>query len=83
MFDVNLFGLLEMIQVFSPLLIASKGRIVNIGSIVSKVPVPFQGIYNASKAALEQMSAQLRVELKPFGITVIHVRTLSNPRISG
>lgn len=32
MFDVNLFGVMEMNKQFSPLLIASKGVIVNHGS---------------------------------------------------
>lgn len=73
LFDVNVFGLLEVTQAFTPMLIASKGTIVNIGSVVSRIPMPLQGIYNASKAAVENISRQLRVELSPFDITVIHV----------
>lgn len=72
-FDVNVFGLLEVTQAFAPLLVASKGRVVNIGSIAGIVPIPFEGIYNASKSAVELLSAQMRVEFMPFGVDVIHV----------
>ena len=83
LFDVNVWGLLEVIQTFSPLLIASKGTIVNIGSVVSRIPIPFQGIYNASKAAVENISRQLRVELAAFEVNVIHVSTSDLRDFSG
>ncbi len=44
--------------------------IINIGSMASCFPVPFQGMYSAVKAALFMMSATLAMELKPFGIKV-------------
>ncbi|CAM1511695.1 Fc.00g092080.m01.CDS01 [Cosmosporella sp. VM-42] len=75
LFDVNIWAVLEMTQAFSPLLIASKGTIINIGSVVGKIPIPFQGVYNMSKAALQALSKQMRVELSPFDIKVIHVVT--------
>jgi 1-acylglycerone phosphate reductase len=74
-FDVNFFGLLDVTQAFTPLLIKSQGTVVNIGSVVGRVPVPLEGIYNASKAALEALSRQLRVELAGFDIKVVHVIT--------
>lgn len=73
LFDVNVFGVLNVVQEFSTLLIAAQGTIVNIGSILGRMPLPFQGIYNASKAALEQISRTLRIELSPFNVKVIHV----------
>jgi short-subunit dehydrogenase len=73
-FDVNFFGLLDVTQAFTPLLMKSQGTVVNIGSVVGRVPVPLEGIYNASKAALEALSRQLRVELAGFDIKVVHVR---------
>ncbi|KAL9620333.1 MAG: hypothetical protein Q9160_005132 [Pyrenula sp. 1 TL-2023] len=51
-FDVNFWAVLEMIQAFSPLLLAAKGTIVNNASVSAITPVPYQGIYNASKAAV-------------------------------
>jgi len=75
MFDVNVFALMTVTQAFMPLLIESKGTVVNIGSIAGKAPMPWQGYYNASKAAVNHLSDQLRLELSPFGVKVIHVVT--------
>ncbi|KAL2691558.1 hypothetical protein Neosp_001947 [[Neocosmospora] mangrovei] len=75
MFDVNVWAVLEVTQAFSPLLIASKGTIVNIGSVAGRLPIPFEGIYNISKAALEHLSRQMRVEFAPFDVKVVHVVT--------
>ncbi|KPM45313.1 hypothetical protein AK830_g1129 [Neonectria ditissima] len=74
-FDVNIWGVLEVTQAFSPMIIASKGTIVNIGSVVGRVPIPFNGIYNISKAALEHLSRQMHVEMAPFDVKVVHVVT--------
>lgn len=43
-----------------------RGIIINIGSVNSIVATPFAPVYNASKAALNQYSNCLRVELAPF-----------------
>lgn len=73
-FDLNVFAPISVIQAFIPLLIAGKGTIVNIGSYVDRLPVPWQGVYNASKAALRALTDNLRLELRPFGIKVVYVR---------
>jgi 1-acylglycerone phosphate reductase len=73
MFDVNVWGVLQMTQKFSPLLIESKGTIINIGSIVGELPFPFVGLYCASKAALKLISRTMRMEYKAFDVNVIHV----------
>lgn len=49
LFEVNVWGLLAVTQAFAPLLAEAaaqghKARIVNIGSVVSRVNVPWQGI---------------------------------------
>lgn len=75
MFNVNVFAVIEVTKAFAPLLIASKGTIVNIGSIVGYCPLPWQGYYNASKAALNLLTDQLRLELSPFGVKAINVVT--------
>ena len=75
LFDVNVFALISVTKAFSPLLIGSKGTIINIGSIAGVTPVPWQGYYNASKAAVNHLSDQLRLELLPFGVTCICVMT--------
>ncbi|KAM0432867.1 hypothetical protein ACHAPT_004569 [Fusarium lateritium] len=75
MFDVNIWGVMAVTQALSPMLIASKGTIVNIGSVAGRIPIPFEGIYNISKAALEHLSRQMRVEFAPFDVKVVHVVT--------
>jgi len=75
MYDLNVFALIAVTQAFAPLLMASKGTIVNIGSIAGVAPIPWQGFYNASKAAVNLITDQLRLELSPWGIKVILVVT--------
>ena len=62
-------------QAFSPLLIASKGTIIQIGSLAAVMPYVFGSVYNASKAALHAYSDTLRVELKPYDVKVLVVVT--------
>ncbi|MBT3319613.1 MAG: SDR family oxidoreductase [Clostridia bacterium] len=70
-FDVCLFGALSVQSAVLPYMRAQgSGMIINIGSMASCFPVPFQGMYSAVKAALFMMSATLAMELKPFGIKV-------------
>ncbi|KAL3419754.1 short chain dehydrogenase [Phlyctema vagabunda] len=75
MFDVNVFAPVAVTQAFAPLLMASKGTVVNIGSISGNFPFFWNGYYNASKAALNMLTDQLRLELAPFDINVILVVT--------
>jgi len=73
MFDVNVFAIITVTQAFTPLLTKSKGTIINIGSILGHTPFPWSGYYNASKAAVNLLTDQLRLELSPWGIQVILV----------
>lgn len=73
-FDVNMFGVLRMLRAVVPHMREQKaGRIINIGSIAGKLSTPANGIYAASKFALEAVSDALRIELAPFGIQVVMV----------
>lgn len=40
MFKMNVFGVVTVTQAFAPLLIASKGTIINIRSVLGKMPLP-------------------------------------------
>lgn len=75
MFDVNVFAVVAVTQAFAPLLIASKGTIINIGSVLGKMPLPWQGYYNASKAAVAIITDQMRIEFSPWGVRAILVNT--------
>lgn len=70
-FDVNVFGLIEMTQAVLPIMRAQQsGHIFNISSIAGLVAAPGVGIYNSTKYAVEGLSEALSAEVKPFGIHV-------------
>jgi len=52
---------------------ARRGHIINIVSVVAKLPVPNSGNYAATKAALDSLSLTLRAELSEYGIAVTTV----------
>jgi NAD(P)-dependent dehydrogenase (short-subunit alcohol dehydrogenase family) len=73
-FETNLFGAFRLAQLAIPQMRKqSAGRIINVSSIVGRVSFPFAGLYAGTKWAMEAMSDTLRVELKPFGVSVIVV----------
>lgn len=77
-FEVNVVGVLHMVQAFLPLLRGVSprrpGRIVNISSVSGRIAYPFMGPYAASKHALEALSDSLRRELLIYGIDVIVIQ---------
>jgi len=72
-FDVNVFGAFRVTQAFAPMIIESKGRIVNISSISGVLSVGTAGVYAASKHALEAMTDALAEELWGLGVHVAAV----------
>ena len=74
LFDTNVFGLLAVTRAFVPAMRErGRGRVVNVGSIMGRVAMPLLGAYNATKHAVAAMTDTLRMELAPFGITVVLV----------
>ncbi len=68
-FDVCFFGVVSVLEVVLPHMRAVKsGMIINIGSMASCFPIPFQAMYSAVKSALLMMTAAFRMEVRPFGI---------------
>ena len=73
-FATNFFGPVNLIKAVLPGMRAARnGTIVNISSISAQIGPPGSGYYSSSKAALEALSASLRKEVGPLGISVIVV----------
>jgi NAD(P)-dependent dehydrogenase (short-subunit alcohol dehydrogenase family) len=73
-FETNLFGAIRVCQAVLPLMRQQRaGLIVQLSSIGGLISLPFQGIYCASKFALEAAMEALRMEVSPFGIRVVLV----------
>ena len=68
-FNINVKGLFFCCQQAAHHL-SSGGRIINIGTSVTRVMLPNYGTYAASKGAVEQLTRVLAKELGPKGITV-------------
>ena len=70
-FETNFFGVVRMVKAVLPFMRRQKnGRIINVSSLTGLAPVPFLGVYSASKFALEGYTEALRHEVKPFNIHV-------------
>ena len=73
-FELNFFGVLNVIREVVPFMRAQGGGvIVNMSSVAAELAIPFQAFYSATKAAVNSLSAALRNELAPFGIKVTAV----------
>lgn len=70
LYDVNVFGVMDVTQAALPHLRAQGGAIINISSFGGYVSLPFGSLYNSSKFALEGFSEALAHELYTFGIAV-------------
>lgn len=74
-FETNFFGAVELTQLVLPTMHQqTSGRIINISSIVGDIYLPLGAYYNASKAALQQWSNVLDLEISPFGLRSIVVQ---------
>jgi len=65
---VNLYGPYRVTHAFAPLIKASHGRIVNIGSISGILNETGAGAYQMSKHAIETFTATMAQELAPAGV---------------
>ncbi|MDN7178344.1 SDR family oxidoreductase [Caballeronia sp. SEWSISQ10-4 2] len=71
--EVNYFGTLAMCRAFAPALIANRGAVVNMLSILARVALPMMGSLCASKAAALRMTECLRAELAEHHVRVLAV----------
>ena len=76
LFEVNVFGTLNITQAVLRAMVAnSSGRVIIVSSIAGVLAAPGFGPYAMTKHALEAMGKSMRAELAPLGIDV----TLVNP----
>ena len=69
-FDVNIKGIQRVTKAFAPMIIESKGRVVNISSLNGIVASPMIGAYSMTKHATEAFGDGLAAELARFGVRV-------------
>jgi short-subunit dehydrogenase len=70
-YETNVFGLMNVTRAFLPKMRERRaGRIINVSSVGGRITLPYFGVYNSTKYAIESLSDALRYELRPFGIDV-------------
>lgn len=70
LFEVNYFGAIEALKAALPYLKKRGGRAVLVGSLGGDIPIPYDGFYSASKAALTMFAREADMELKGRGVRV-------------
>jgi short-subunit dehydrogenase len=74
MFDTNLFGAIEGMQVITPVMTRQRaGTIINMSSVAGHIAVPYMAAYCATKHALNAIGKAARVELRGTGVHVMTV----------
>ena len=71
-FDINFFGLIDVIKHSLPLM-KENGKIINISSTCALFPLPFRSYYCASKSAVNMITDGLRMELRNTNIQVASI----------
>jgi len=71
--EINYLAPLRVTRAFAPALIANRGVVLNVLTILARVNLPLMGSYCASKAAGLSLTQGLRGELTPKGVRVVAV----------
>ena len=72
--DTTLFGAMRGCKAVLPSMRArGAGLIIHLGSLAGLVGLPFQGLYSASKFAIEGFTEALRLEVAAFGVEAVVV----------
>lgn len=83
LFDTNFWGVVNGCKVAIPVMRERGGAIINIGSVLSNVALPIQGIYSASKHAVKAYTDTLRRELQaeksPLQVTLVMPSAIDTP----
>jgi len=70
LFEVNYFGAVEALSAAVPYLKKRGGRAVLVGSLGGDIPIPYDGFYSSSKAALSMLAREADMELRTRGVRV-------------
>ena len=72
MLQVNVEALTHLSHLFAPMMVKrGMGRILNVSSLASTLPIPDFAVYAATKAFVSSFSEALRIELKKSGVEVM------------
>lgn len=71
--EVNVIAQIAVTQACLPLLRCGRGRIIQIGSAIQELALPFLGAYVASRVAMAAITDTFRRELRWWHIPVSHV----------
>lgn len=83
LFETNFWGIVNGSLEAIKHLKAHGGALINLGSVVSDVAIPMQGMYSASKHAVKGFTDALRIELEhekaPVTVTLIKPASIDTP----
>ena len=83
LFDVNFWGVVHGCRTAVRLMKDAGGVLINLGSEVSEIAIPLQGIYSASKHAVKAYTDALRMELEhddvPIAVTLVKPSAINTP----
>jgi short-subunit dehydrogenase len=69
--NLNISSLVVLTKLFLKDMVArGDGKILNLSSIASKVPGPWQSVYHGTKAFVQSFTEAIRSELKDSGVTI-------------
>jgi len=72
--QVNLLAPMQLIHSLLPVMISrGSGQLVNVGSVVGHIGLPYFSAYAASKAGIENFSESLRRELAGRGVSITYI----------
>lgn len=72
MIQLNISSLVVLTKLFAQDMVKRRsGRIMNIGSVVSFLPMPYFSVYSATKAFVLAFSDTLAAELEGTGVTIL------------
>lgn len=68
-FETNFFGTVNVVHEVLPIMRKQKsGKIITTASVAGFIPIPYQGFYSASKAAVKIFTQALSIEMKQFNV---------------